>query len=677
MEKQNRIVEHPEILAPAGDEDCFLAALAAGADAIYLGLKSFSARMEAQNFSLEQLGRLVLLAHAKNCRVHVALNTLIKTEELDTVLRLVKILDTDLEIDGLIIQDPGLLEIARQADIKASLTLSTLANVSTTIALKEADNLGVNRVVIPRELSLDEMRLLGATCPEGLELECFVHGALCYCVSGRCYWSSYMGGKSGLRGRCVQPCRRLYNKNMIRTAGKSNRAAKPAGGERFFSCQDLQLGEIVTLLLQIPHLRSWKIEGRKKGPHYVYHTVMAYKILRDFPDDPQKRKLALAILEQALGRPGVKGRFLPQKHLSPMAPGKQTASGKLAGHIQISQTGQCLLKPHFQLLPKDYLRIGTQDEHWHSCYPVSCVVPKSGTLNLRLPAHKTPRAGTPVFLVDRREPELLNIIAELKNALHKFPETKISSPKVKVHLPERTVNQSIPDIYVSTSIQGESVTCLAKHAIKGIWVNPRAVRQFQNRASRQFFWLPPVLWPENEDEFADAIHKLVRAGAERFVCNSPWQIGLFSHKKNLQLIAGPFCNISNPLAIEVLKKMGFQAAFASPELSGRDLVQLPRHSPLPLGIIIGGYWPVGISRFGLNGVDVNQAFSSPKGESFWARNYGGNVWLYPGWTLNLCEKKASLATAGYSFFAWLDEKPPSRLPLAPRPGLFNWNNELK
>ena len=197
---------------------------------------------------------------------------------------------------GLIIQDPGVLALARQAGYEGGLFLSTLANLTHPASLLAAKELGADRVILPRELSIDEVKQISAACPEGLDLEMFIHGALCWCVSGRCYWSSYMGGKSGLRGRCVQPCRRVYKQR--------NHSG------RFFSCLDLSLDVLAKTITDIPHLSCWKIEGRKKGPHYVYHVVTAYKMLRDNPDDPQARKDAEKILEMALGRPSTRAAII-------------------------------------------------------------------------------------------------------------------------------------------------------------------------------------------------------------------------------------------------------------------------------------------------------------------------------------------------------------------------------
>ena len=200
-------------------------------------------------------------------------------------------------------KDPGAMALARQAGFEGELHLSTLANVTHQAALNEAARLGASRVILPRELSIDEIREICAAAPQGLDLELFVHGALCYCVSGRCYWSSYLGGKSGLRGRCVQPCRRVYK--------HKNREGA------FFSCLDLSLDLMAKTLLDIPNLSAWKIEGRRKGPHYVYYVTSAYKMLRDNPSDPEVKKAVEDILEMALGRPSTRGRFLPQ-HEAPV-----------------------------------------------------------------------------------------------------------------------------------------------------------------------------------------------------------------------------------------------------------------------------------------------------------------------------------------------------------------------
>lgn len=663
----------PEILAPAGDTECFLSALAAGADSVYIGLKNFSARMEAKNFGISELGRLTELAHASNARVYVAMNNLIKQNELDQAFRLVRRLVDQVGPDGLIIQDMAMLAIARQAGFAGSIALSTLANVSDSKGLAVAKTCGAARVIVPRELSIDEMKSMGEACPEGLELECFIQGALCYCVSGRCYWSSYMGGKSGLRGRCVQPCRRQYAKSGTQP-GHGNR-------KRAFACQDLELAPVIKALLSVPNLACWKIEGRKKGPHYVYHTVTAYRILRDAAEDPGQRKLALEILEMALGRPGVRGRFLPQKKTQPMAPHGQTSSGLLAGKISIQQNGQCILKPHFDLLPKDFLRIGVEDENWHSTMPVSRHVPKGGSLALNLPKHKTPRAGTPVYLIDRRDPELVGLLKTWQAKLADMPGRPAEDVKGHVFLPQPAQPAPRADMFVCEKFKAGKWTlpsALGRRAMQCVWLSPKSPDISPTLYDRLAFWLPPAVWPDAETKTARTISILWRKGARHFVCNAPWQRGFFpvSLPEDADLTAGPFCNVTNSLALARLARLGFAAAFASPELSETDILELPRVSPLPLGLVLGGFWPVGVSRFGLSGLNAGDVFASPRGESFWSRDRGGLTWIFPGWQLDWSSKRAQLAKAGYSFFAWMEETPPKDLPRLDRPGLFNWSGQL-
>ncbi|MFW6082195.1 MAG: peptidase U32 family protein, partial [Desulfosalsimonas sp.] len=205
MPKKTLKEKKPEVLAPAGDRDCFLAAIAAGADAVYCGLKKFSARMAAENFTIGELAVLARLARARGVRVYVALNSLIKPDELGDAAEIVFRLKREVKPDALIIQDLGVLSLAAQAGFKGEIHLSTLANLSFPSAVRLAGFFpNVTRVVLPRELSIDEIKKVAGACPKGVSLEVFVHGALCYGVSGRCYWSSFLGGKSGLRGSCVQ-----------------------------------------------------------------------------------------------------------------------------------------------------------------------------------------------------------------------------------------------------------------------------------------------------------------------------------------------------------------------------------------------------------------------------------------------------------------------------------------
>ena len=649
----------PEILAPAGDPSSFLAAVAAGADAVYAGLKHFSARMLARNFSISELAALAELGRARNVRTFVAVNTLLKPDEADKAGRLIMRLAEDVGPDALIVQDLGVAVLARQAGFKGELHLSTLANVSHPAALTCLPGYGISRVVLPRELSVDEMRDMAEAAPEGLALEAFVHGALCYNVSGRCYWSSFLGGKSGLRGRCVQPCRRIYDHRGIKG--------------RYFSCLDLSLDVLTKALLTIPKITAWKIEGRKKGPHYVYHTVAAYRLLRDAPDDASAKKMAQSYLEQALGRAGTNYNFLSQRPKTPVDTKERTGSGLPAGKLTRGvKSGQWNLSARVALMSGDLLRVGTEDESSHRLIKVSRSVPKGGRLTLTFETEARPESGTPVFLIDRREPGLLSKLRPLEEALAAIAEREAKPVVFTPSLPKPRKPSRLDPILIGVWRHPDM---RKEKGAFGVWVSTKRAHNLPlGKAAGVWWWLPPVVWPDEESEFVSLIAAIVARGGKKFVLGAPWQTGLFpAGAKGLEFWAGPFCNIANPVAIGALARQGFAGAIISPELSGEDLVALPAQSPLPLGLVVQGAWPLGLSRVLSGEVKTCQSVISPKEEHLWAVKYDRTYWLYPNWELDLSRHKEALVKAGYALFVDLREPLPKDLPRRERTGHFNWD----
>jgi putative protease len=166
-------------------------------------------------------------------------------------------------------------------------------------------------------------------------------------------------------------------------------------------------------------------------------------------------------------------------------------------------------------------------------------------------------------------------------------------------------------------------------------------------------------------------------GARTFVLGSPWQVGLFAgRKEELRLIAGPFCNLASGQTAAQFAELGMQGAFVSPELSGEELLALPGQSPIPLGIVWGGFWPLGITRILAEEVRVEQPILSPRRETAWVRKHGENHWIYPGWELDLSSHRQELEKAGYAWFADLREPWPKFLEEAPRTSVFNWDQGL-
>ena len=654
------ILQAPAILAPAGNRASFLAALAAGAEAVYCGLKTFSARMEAKNFSLKELRALTELAHAKGTRVFVALNTLITPGELEPAGRLLDQLNRYVHPDAVIVQDLAMAGLVRQTGFAGQVVWSTLANVSFPQALSVIGaKLPVDRLVLPRELTVDEIKAMAAACPPGLGLEVFIHGALCYGVSGRCYWSSFLGGRSGLRGRCVQPCRRVY--------------AQGSEPRRFFSCRDLNLDVLVKVLLAIPQIRAWKIEGRKKGPHYVYYTVAAYRMLRDHAGEPRMKKAALDLLAHALGRPGTHYHFLPQRPQNPVDTRGPTGSGLLVGRVK-GGGRSAFFNPSEALLKGDVLRVGYEDEPGHAIERVGRSVPRGGRYFFSAPSRCVVK-GTAVFLIDRRENALDDLIRGL--------EAELPAGGLPLD-PPSSFRPSRPAAFRGRMPSSDLRVCRHPAAGgradgSGLWLSPAALADVAERVCRQtWWWLPPVVFPSDAAPMRACVEAACARGGRTFVLNDPWQVALFDAiARRPRLWAGPFCNLANPLALETAAALGFTGAIVSPELGAADLLALPRVSPLPLGVLIGGNWPLCVARSVAADLKLDASFRSPKGEEAWAVRHGPLVWVYPNWRLDLQDRRSELEQAGYRLFVQLIEPVPTSLTLKQRPGKWNWEVGLQ
>ncbi len=259
MDECNRRIE---LLAPARDFDCACAAILCGADAVYVGAPRFSARSAAGN-SLEDIRRVVELAHVYYVRVYVALNTILNDEELAAAKALIEDLYA-IGIDGLIIQDMGLLALDLPP---VPLIASTQMNNASAEKVKFLEEVGFSRVILARELRLEQIAEISEAT--SVELECFVHGALCVGASGQCYMSHALGGRSGNRGVCAQPCRRRYT---VKDA-----AGTVIAKDRFLlSLKDLNLADDLELLLDAG-VTSFKIEGRLKDAGYVANVVGYYR----------------------------------------------------------------------------------------------------------------------------------------------------------------------------------------------------------------------------------------------------------------------------------------------------------------------------------------------------------------------------------------------------------------
>jgi putative protease len=286
-----------ELLAPAGGLEAGLAALQHGADAVYLGLKRYSARADAQNFTLDELDRF--LGHARALaparRAFVAVNTLVLDGELDGLVGTLGDL-ADLGVDAVIVQDLGVARLARRHFPELELHASTQLAAHSRAAVETLRDLGFARVTLAREMTLDEIR--DAAAVPGVEVEAFLHGALCYAYSGLCLFSSHLLGRSGNRGACAYPCRDRWQVTSLEGAP----LPEPLRNGFAFSMKDLALPDHVGALRDAG-VACLKIEGRKKGPTYVAATVSYYRGLLDGTIRPEERPEREADLKATFARP--------------------------------------------------------------------------------------------------------------------------------------------------------------------------------------------------------------------------------------------------------------------------------------------------------------------------------------------------------------------------------------
>jgi len=333
--------ETPELLAPAGSLETFFAAMDSGADAVYVGLKDFSARAKAKNFTLPELERMLAYARHHQRRLFVTLNTLVKQQELPQLCETLATLEA-LQVDGIIIQDLGIWNLARTHFPGLELHASTQMTIHNAAGVRQLEKMGFKRAVLARELTLEEIADIRAE--SSIELEHFVHGALCFSFSGQCTFSSWLGGKSGNRGRCAQPCRRRY-----RHHGKD---------AYFFSPNDLSAIDLLPQLASAG-VCSLKIEGRMKSAEYVATVVEAYRKALDAA--PAQRK---AVIQQAkeqlkgsFGRLPTRGFLSGPEPTDIAVPSIKGATGRLLGELSAVHGNQVVFRTRDRLHLGDRLRI--------------------------------------------------------------------------------------------------------------------------------------------------------------------------------------------------------------------------------------------------------------------------------------------------------------------------------
>ncbi|MHB1126456.1 MAG: DUF3656 domain-containing U32 family peptidase [Bacillota bacterium] len=319
----------PELLAPAGGMEALRAAVENGADAVYLGGQLFSARQYASNFSDEELQEAIDYAHIRGVKIYITVNTLLDNQELKQAAEYLWSLH-NWGADAFIVQDLGLLRLIRSVLPEMEVHASTQMTVHNAAGVEFLARQGVSRVVLARELSLASIEKIGKAT--GMELEVFVHGALCFSYSGQCLMSSMIGGRSGNRGRCAQPCRMAYT--LTEDSGKAVEGAST--GSHLLSTRDLCTIEYLPQLVKAG-ITSFKFEGRMKRPEYVATVMRVYRQALDRclanPAEYSARKDEIRDLYQIFNRDFTTGYFLGNPGTELMSHGRPNNRGLFLGRV--------------------------------------------------------------------------------------------------------------------------------------------------------------------------------------------------------------------------------------------------------------------------------------------------------------------------------------------------------
>jgi len=583
-----------EILAPAGGMPQLVAAVRSGADAVYVGLKKFSARASAVNFDENELVEAVKYCHTYGVKLHVTLNTLVYENEYNELFDSVRqICETG--ADAVIVQDLAVAKYIRKACPDISLHASTQMAIHNAEGAREAYRLGFSRVVLARELSLEEIRNIRKNTPEELELEAFVHGALCMSVSGRCELSAMLGGRSGNRGACAQPCRLDFS------CGKMH------------SCLSLK---DMSYILQINELRdagicSIKIEGRMKRPEYVAAAVNACVSARDgaAPDTE--------LLKNIFSRSGFTDGYLTGKRTRDMF-GIRTKEDVEASKASLSKTSE-LYRRERQRVPVDFelfvsekeIKLSVSDKI-NSAFAISDVEntgadPTTAIDEAFASSFLSRLGGTPYILnsVKVTNPDALSVRASVINSLRRDVTEKLSAlraesvkytfalPQIEKY-PKKAVGKT--EIYVKTPAW-EKISSFADKAdkivlpIDEILSNKSEITQKLGDLSKIAAEIPSLVY--NFEALNEKINDIKALGIKTLFCDNIGSV-TFARERNFEIIGGFGLNIVNSDALCQYAEMGVNEATLSPEIPLSAVKELTGNTKI--GLFAYGYLPLMLLR---------------------------------------------------------------------------------
>jgi len=703
-----------ELLAPAGNPEALDAAINEGADAVYLGLKSFNARLRSSNFAWSQFEATLEAVHKRGKKVFVTVNTVLQECETERMYRFLAYLDR-MGPDALIVQDFGVLNMARTFFPSLRIHASTQMNIASARAANTMSRAGVSRVVLARELGLPEIQDIKART--SCELEVFVHGALCVSESGLCLFSSFLGGKSANRGMCAQACRRLYT-------------AEVSGGTRqgyYFSPNDLQLVDRIPDLVEAG-VHSFKIEGRMKSAEYVGTVVSAYRYMLDNWESDRKgaAETARRILANDFARAKTRYWFDSTKAENVLNPDQAGGTGIFLGkidRIKTEEDGRFALLKGGSYDPDvgDSLRLHRKDDSGRESHKLKEIREEGGARWLDIPEGFG--AGDSVYLIQtknmtkryphvisndlgkyRSQPggEKLPVIkpfslgaddargdsasagkssadrvaaskaaaarnADKKAALAAIPEgvfVQVSTVEdvytILTDHPVRVIvelnRETIPALlgFAGDRTGGEDASSVSEGA-SGSGASPddsvsQAGRPLPFSKRETIISLDPFLPQTIEDGLSTTLDDLIENGYSHFMLNNPGHIGMLRNR-GLTLIAGPYLYSFNRWSVDWLEKQGFQSIVTPLENSRDNLEETCDPSWRSRMIItIFAYPALFRMRFKMP-ADYNFTFFSDRQNgAFKALSTDEGSFVFPELPFSIADKAAMLGKEGFKRF---------------------------
>ncbi len=583
-----------QILAPAGSRECLVAAVRCGADAVYLGSKSFSARASAQNFSDAELEDAVKYCRERDVKVHLAINTALYDSELLEAARIIEHA-AKIGVDALIVSDLGVLSLAKEICPSLSLHASTQMGIASLSGAKMARELGFDRAVLARELSRDEIGEIAKS--KVIETEAFVHGAHCMSVSGQCYFSAMLGSRSGNRGRCAQPCRLNFG------IGNSDGYA--------LSLKDMSLCSHIAELCNMG-VTSLKIEGRMKRPEYVAAAVSLVRAAMQGEDTSEILKLAKDIFS----RSGFTDGYYKSQIGKNMF-GTRVRDDVVSAQSAIPRLHQ-LYRKERQFVPIDAeVKIGENqqitlniNDKNQNRVSVSAPSPcdNAGTLDEQFVLKQLSRLGGSPYYIDGFRCDIkegASAPPSLLNSLRREAIEKLSQKRQKPPVREIFCPSELPNIYKTNT----------KQKLAARFENAEQLFECYELCDTAYLPIRECLklleggglekikaklvpeldrWAFSNDEFTrSAVKKLKDAGIDSFCAQN---IGQLSVLKEEGLVAhlGAFMNVYNSRALKLLKELSVESAVASFEMPIKKIENLSHF--VSIGALVYGYIPLMLTR---------------------------------------------------------------------------------